>query len=375
MLKGRTGLDWQRHHHNQQFPRTIQTACHLGMAGRRYHRPVQGEPWIDMEAVRRRIVRDWRSRTGGAAVRDSLRPTLLAVSGGADSCALALALAGRTGIVGLGHIVHDLRPAEQSHADRMLVERLGQRLGLPVWVDHVRVPPGNAEGQARRVRYSALERMACAQGCAYVAAAHQADDVFETMLAHLIRGTGPRGLRGPAPRRRLSDSVTLVRPMLHVTRRETEAICRAHDWVWASDATNADTGNADAPLRAALRARVLPVLEELRPGAARRAVRSAEAIGQAQRVVQAAIDHAWPRVARGQSPVMLDAREFSACEPAVREGILRKLIEQLGGAGHDRLSAATAKSLVAWVAGGRGKRLAAGLCFEHHGPVVLVSLA
>ena len=161
----------------------------------------------DADKAKRRIVRSWRELTGGSDVRDADRPTLLAVSGGADSSALGFALAGRPGVRAIGHVVHDLRPATETEADRVSVEHLGEQLGLPVHVERVSVPRGNAEGNARTVRYEAVKHLAVASGCRYVASAHHADDVLETMLAHLIRGTGPRGLRGPAPQRRLGDGV------------------------------------------------------------------------------------------------------------------------------------------------------------------------
>lgn len=338
--------------------------------------PVRAPHPIDVESVRRRIVRDWRSLTGGRSVRDADRPTLLAVSGGADSCALAFALAGRKGVLGIGHVVHDLRPPEQAEADRKRVQELGERVGLAVHIERVRVPEGNPENQARRVRYAALTGMAHATGCRFVAVGHQADDVLETILANLIRGAGPRGIRGPAPTRRLSQGVDLVRPMLHVTNAQAKAICNANGWAWAIDATNADTGAHDAPLRSALRARVLPILEQLRPGAAMRAVRSAEAIGQAQQVVDGAVDLAWARVAHEQGGVVrLNKGQFAACQPAVREGILRRVIDHLAGERHDRLSFTTARSLDQWLAVGSGGRVVAGLRFEHDGDGVRVSLA
>ena len=324
----------------------------------------------------RQIVRAWRSLTGGAGVRDRDRPTLLAVSGGADSCALALALARNMGVLAIGHVVHDMRTKDQAEADRQEVEKLGRALGLAVRVEHVKVGAGNAEASARRLRYAALARLAVDAGCSYVAVAHHADDVLETMLANLVRGAGPRGLRGPAPRRKLDEGVTLIRPMLHVTRADAEDICRAHDWVWAEDATNADTGTADAPLRAALRARVLPVLEELRPGASRRAARAGEAIGQTVRVVEAAVEAAWPAFAAEEGGTLrLDTGVLGACPPAVREGLLRRVLGHLGDGGHDRLSAATARSLLAWMLKGQGSRTAAGLRFQHRGASVLVSRA
>lgn len=320
----------------------------------------------DTATAQRRIIRSWRALTGGSAVRDDARPTLLAVSGGADSSALAFALAGKPGVTGIGHVVHDMRPPEQSEADRELVEQLGQKLSLPVQVERVHVPRGNAEGNARTVRYEALAAMAQATGCRYVATGHHADDVLETMLANLIRGAGLRGLRGPAPRRTLSGTITLVRPMLHTPRAMAEMICQTHEWKWAFDATNEDIGFAEAPLRAALRARVLPVLEELRPGAATRAARAAEAIREAARVVENSAQAQWSAVVSARDGSLeFDRTAFAACPPAVREGLLRQALVHFGGHGHDRLSAATARSLSSWIVAGRGSRTAAGLRFEH----------
>lgn len=330
----------------------------------------------DPAKAQRRIVRSWRALTGGSAIRDDARPTLLAVSGGADSSALAIALAGKPGIKAIGHVVHDLRPAAQAEADREFVEQLGQKLSLPVRVERVRVGKGNAEGNARAARYAALASVADAFGCQYVAVGHHADDVLETMLANLIRGAGVRGLRGPAPRRTLSHAVTLVRPMLHTTRVQAEAICHAKNWQWAHDATNEDPGTADAPLRAALRARVLPVLEELRPGAAARAARAADAIREAARVVEQSADAQWSAVVTTQDgDLEVDRVAFAACPSAVREGLLRRAIAHLGNRGHDRLSAATTRSLTGWMIGGQGTRTVAGLRFEHARDGVRISRA
>ncbi len=342
----------------------------------RYDGPVSSRATESAASAKRRIVRSWRSLTGGSEVRDADRPTLLAVSGGADSCALAIALAGRPGVKCIGHVVHDMRPREVAEADRQLVEKLGRALDLPVLVQHVEVGPGNAEGNARRLRYAALSELAANGECQYVAVAHHADDVLETMLANLIRGAGPRGLRGPAPRRTLDENTTLVRPMQHVTRNEAEGICDAADWYWAHDATNDDPGGDDAPLRAAIRARVLPVLEELRPGAAARASRAAEAVGQAVRVMDAMVDAAWPTFATVDgNGLRLDATTLKDQLPAVREGLLRRVLGHFGDKGHDQLSATTTRSLLGWMLDGQGAREVAGLRFEHAGSSVLVSRA
>lgn len=303
--------------------------------------------------------------TGGPEVRDGDRPTLLAVSGGADSSALALALGRRPGVLAIGHVVHDMRAKKDAEADRRHVEKLGAGLDLPVHVEYVRLGKGNAEENARRLRYEALARLAGKAGCRYVAAAHQADDVLETLLANLVRGAGPRGLRGPSPRRAISADVTLIRPMLRMTRRQAEAICRRAHWRWVDDETNVDPGGSDAPLRAALRARVLPELEALRPGAALRAARGAEAVGDAVRVVDGVVGGAWTSMAvELKDAVEFEREAFSECPAAVREGLLRRVIRHFGDAGHDRLSASTARSLLVWIDAGQGSRVVAGVRFE-----------
>ncbi|MEO1008503.1 MAG: tRNA lysidine(34) synthetase TilS [Planctomycetota bacterium] len=324
----------------------------------------------DARAASRAIVRSWRELTGGSSVDDADRPTLLAVSGGADSSALALALGRTRGVRSIGHVVHDMRPRQDAEADRRLVEALGRVLDLPVRVAYA--DAGNSEAAARTARYGALARLARNAECRYVAVAHQADDVLETMLANLIRGAGPRGLRGPAPRRAIGDGVTLVRPMLGVGRAEAEAICRHACWTWAYDATNDDPTR----LRAALRAEVTPVLERLRPGASRRAARAARAIREAARVVRDAVNEAWPRVAmRTPSGLELAQPPMVDLPPAVREGLLRRAIDEVAGRGHDRLSAATARSLSAWLVDGRGVRTVAGLRLEHRGGTIAITPA
>ena len=219
----------------------------------------------------------------------SARP-LIACSGGADSCALVLAIASAFPQAVVAHVVHDLRPRKQALADRDVAKALAASLGL--WFvqgkAEVRAAGGNAEGAARRLRYAALLRLAREHTCDAVLSAHHADDQLETMLMALIRGSGPAGLRGVRARRKLvsgatggsstsAPSIALIRPMLQTTRADARALCRQMGVEWAEDATNADTRR----LRAALRARVLPILEELRPGASRRAARSAALIAVA----------------------------------------------------------------------------------------------
>lgn len=261
--------------------------------------------------------------------------TLIACSGGADSSALLLALALATRRVVVAHIVHDLRPRSEALADRDAARLLADQLNLPFVEAEVRIvdAPGNKEANARRERYKALAELARSNGCVFVATAHHADDQLETLLMALLRGCGPRGLRGIAPKRRLDASsqqaVTLIRPMLGVTRAEARAVCTAAGVAWREDATNADTTR----LRAAIRASVLPILTRLRPESPRCAARTAELLRGALPIVEERIEsvfggaNVWPRGAlRAESAFVIGA------------GLRRAASRLLEGRHMDRLS-------------------------------------
>lgn len=244
--------------------------------------PVQGEHPLRLtlpdrrHPVVRRVVHAWRmlcdERPSGRAGRG--KPTLVAVSGGADSSALVLCLAAVGAPIALGHVIHDMRPAAEARADAQRVEVLGVALGVPVRVAEVRLAGAagglNAEAGYRRLRYAALVDMARQAGCGWVATGHHAHDQLESVLMALARGSGPRGLAGLAPSRRLARGVMLMRPMLGISPDQAKAVCQSAGWAWAEDPTNAETSR----LRAAIRHTVLPPLLGARPSAARASVRS-----------------------------------------------------------------------------------------------------
>jgi tRNA(Ile)-lysidine synthase len=276
----------------------------------------------------------WRRLTCGTEEVEAT--TLVACSGGADSTALLLALALATRRLVVAHVVHDLRPRPDTLADRDAVQRLAERLKLPFVEAELRVvgTSGNVEANARRVRYKALAELARSNGCAFVATAHHADDQLETLLMALLRGCGPKGLRGIAPKRRLHTStpehtITLIRPMLGVTRAEARAVCTAAGVAWREDATNADTTR----LRAAIRASVLPILVRLRPESPRRAARAAELLRGALPIIETHVDsvfgdgNVWSRGAlRAESAFVIGA------------GLRRAASQLLDGRRADRLS-------------------------------------
>ncbi len=186
----------------------------------------------------------------------------VAVSGGADSVALLLLLMElreKLGIVlSVVHFNHKLRGAA-SEADERFVARLATKHGLPLHVGQIDVAAraksdkANLEDAARRARYGYFARLVAEGYVTRVAVAHTADDQAETVLAHILRGTGLAGLGGIHP---VAEHV--VRPLMEVRRRELRAYLKSRKQTWREDATNRDT----ARMRARIRKKLLPLLEE-----------------------------------------------------------------------------------------------------------------
>ncbi len=185
-------------------------------------------------------------------------PAVVAVSGGADSTALLLALVAvapadaRRRLV-VAHAEHDLR--EAAAADRAFVAALAERLGLPYFTRRLAVRNGadprgeGIEGLARRLRYAFFEDVARETGARHVIVAHTADDQAETILHRILRGTGLAGLAGMSPARECCDGVALLRPLLAVPREDVRAFLAMEAEPWREDESNADTRYARNFLR------------------------------------------------------------------------------------------------------------------------------
>jgi tRNA(Ile)-lysidine synthase len=203
-----------------------------------------------------------------SAVRPSLtasdQPVLVACSGGADSLALAAAVAfeaPRAGVpAGAVTVDHGLQPGSDARA--AATAGLLRNLGLgPVSVVRVDVGVGGGpEGAARSARYAALSAAAAEQG-ARVALGHTLDDQAETVLLGLGRGSGPRSVAGMTEHR-VAGGATWWRPLLGVRRATARAACAALELPVWDDPWNDDP----AYTRVRLRAEALPLLEEVLGG-------------------------------------------------------------------------------------------------------------
>ena len=220
----------------------------------------------------------------GFCVREKLldgkKHLALAVSGGADSMALLCLmrpLAGEKGIaLTVCHVNHGLR-GETADRDEAFVREVCARLGLPLRVFHAAEleaeagKPRAGEDWARRLRYACFERV-LAEGIDAVATAHTGSDQAETLLFRLARGTGLHGAAGIRPSR-----PGYLRPLLCLTRADTEAVCRVCGERWVTDETN----DADDYARNRLRHGALPALCGVNSAAERNLARFCEKAAKA----------------------------------------------------------------------------------------------
>jgi tRNA(Ile)-lysidine synthase len=177
------------------------------------------------------------------------------VSGGGDSIALLRILHQLAGPLDLhlvvAHLNHGVRGAE-ADADASFVGDLARGLGIPCVIGSWRPDrAGHFESDARRARYRWLTETAQAHGANVVAVAHTRDDQAETILHRIVRGTGPRGLTGIPAERLLADdpAVTLVRPLLGVSRRQLRAYLKSLDQSFREDSSNGDLSRTRARIR------------------------------------------------------------------------------------------------------------------------------
>ncbi|MBD3675487.1 MAG: tRNA lysidine(34) synthetase TilS [Planctomycetaceae bacterium] len=168
---------------------------------------------------------------------------LAAISGGLDSAVLMALLAHIREEMSLeiviAHYDHQWRP--ESERDAIFVMEEAARYGFSCLLgrpEHLPEEAEKNEATAREQRYEFLLQTALMQGCPVVLTAHTADDQVETVLHNILRGTGLAGLSGMKPVRSLDSEVSLVRPLLDVTRAELESFATEKKVPYREDSTN-----------------------------------------------------------------------------------------------------------------------------------------
>jgi tRNA(Ile)-lysidine synthase len=289
-----------------------------------------------VERVQRRVERAVRDAVERHALWPAGATFVAAVSGGADSlCLLGALLALRDqgsasvapGALVVAHLDHGLR-GEAGAADVAWVRSFCEGLGLRCIVERADVRAvasaerRSIEDAARCVRYTFLRRVAADVGAERICTGHTLDDQAETVALHWLRGAGLEGLAGMAP---LEDDV--ARPLLTVSRADTEAYCAARGWQPRHDETNADPRF----LRNRVRRELLPTLESYNPQIRRTLARNADLIRADEAYLEDQVDAVWKRcvVERRPDALVLSRRGVTEAPAALRRRVLRRACWEL----------------------------------------------
>ena len=250
-------------------------------------------------------------------IKNLLRPEahyLLAVSGGADSLALAHACAALAaqgwGSYSVCHVEHGLRGEEALRDVQAAAYAAQNRL--------------STEDAARRLRYAALRRIAAQQGAAAIVTAHHEGDQAETLLLRLLRGAGLQGLAGMR-----AQQGDIIRPLLTLPKSLLEEYCSAEGIAVCYDSTNADT----AYTRNRVRLELVPYLERsFNPAVVPTLARTAALLAQDAECLEQMVDDAYRQLVRRQDDaVSFPVTQLTALHSAVRLRVLRRAYFELGG--------------------------------------------
>jgi tRNA(Ile)-lysidine synthase len=270
------------------------------------------------------------------------KETVLAgVSGGADSVCLLHILAGLQEkleiTVHVAHLNHMLRGAE-SDGDARYVSRLAKKLGLSATIENRDVKAYQVthrlslEDAARQVRYRFFAEVAREVGASRVAVGHTSDDQAETILMHLVRGAGPTGLLGMRPLTVWTSpglaGLTVIRPLLAVSRDETRTYCREHRLTPREDSSNLSL----SPFRNRIRRELLPMVRGYNPRIGEALIRNSDTLAADLSFLEEYVSEVWPKVASEENgAIVLDRKSVVALHPAVQRHLLRRVTREVLG--------------------------------------------
>lgn len=250
---------------------------------------------------------------------------IAAFSGGADSSVLVSLLseyAAEHGIrLVLAHVNHMIR-GEESDGDERFACETADRLNLPIHVKRMDVPALakeqglGLEEAARNVRYAFFEELSAEYGTAAVATAHNSDDNLETVLFHMVRGSGIKGMCGIAPVR----DGKYIRPLIACSGKEIRTFCETEKIPYRTDSTNADTEYA----RNFIRHRIVPQLEELSDSPRDAVLRMTELLRSDSDYLEKEAEHLCP-----PGTAVFDRAALNALHPALSSRILRMMAASL----------------------------------------------
>ncbi len=276
---------------------------------------------------------------------------VVAVSGGADSlCLLQVLFVLREQLdirLHVAHLDHMLRGSESS-LDARFVSSHARSLGLDCTVEardvqaYRRSRRCSLEEAAREVRYAFLAEVARETGASVLATGHTRDDSVETVMLHVLRGTGVHGLRGLDPVSRLHASPAtemdrdsaprLVRPLLPLSRDETQEYCLAKGLAARADSSNESL----SPLRNRVRLELLPYCRSLNPRFDDAVLRLSLAARDDDEHLSEAARALWTAIASASAAeVCIDLRGFAGATRALQARIVHQSVAHLNGSARD----------------------------------------
>ncbi len=218
-------------------------------------------------------------------------PVLIAFSGGADSSALLHLLNNDAKARGYklhaAHFNHQIR-GEEAERDAEFCKNTCEKLGIPFYLGIANIPllakeNGNSiETEARERRYAFFEKIMRENNIPILVTAHHAEDQIESIMLHILRGSGLAGLRGMAECRNLTNDFYLVRPLLNTKKEDILSYCAENNIDFVIDSTNTDTNYA----RNFIRAELTPKMYELQPNLARVFSRLSESANEANDFIE-----------------------------------------------------------------------------------------
>ena len=268
---------------------------------------------------------------------------VVAVSGGPDSSALLLCLhrlSERHRLrLHVAHLNHNFR-GEEAEEDARFVGSLAEEMGLPSTIVKRHPRAGDLtnsssfEQAARETRYGFLAEVASDVGASAVVVGHTADDQAETVMLHILRGSGLHGLRGmaelsPWPWPAQAPALTLFRPLLEANKSDTVSYCRELGRTFRDDSGN----YLERFTRNRIRNHLLPLLaEDYNPRVRDSLVRLSRISAQELDFIEQETERVWPQVAiEMESGVRFRRPEFTSLHPLLQRMVLRRAYALLMG--------------------------------------------
>lgn len=276
-----------------------------------------------------------------AKLVNAARPVIVGVSGGPDSVCLLHAVASLRDQFDLdlhaAHVNHLLR-GEESEADAAYVARLCDNLSVPLTVHAADVAARShatrrsLEEAGRDARLDLFHSLSKKLGAQAVLLGHTADDQAETILMHVIRGSGLRGFRGMERMTHWTSGphlgLRIARPLLALWRQDTERYCVENDLQPRADSSN----QSPEFMRNRVRREVLPLLEELNPRVKESILRLGASAGEADAFLESTLDALWPALARKSGDTLaLDRDGMRSLEHPIQAVALRRALRELRG--------------------------------------------